>query len=390
MKFMKILIILNEAPLPFSSAASRWYYSLLRGLEQVSDIEVSLIAACQNLELLNKSLELFPWGHFYLYPREGGLSKKIKTVLMPFSYNISQEMQSKVEELSCLHDVIHVEQTFASWACKNISKKHVLSIHYLSRIDLENSHPINFKDWLIVKMMMHTEKRLIKKFHHIKTCSLRIADYIKSQDEKNVLSSFPFAIDIERYSFLESSSRVKTNTVTLIANMGWYPGKSAAMNLLEKIWPILKSNNSKLKLRIVGWNARVVLKDFLNSPDVEILENVPNIEEFFYNADVIIYYPEKGSGIKIKIQEAMLYGIPVATNSEGAEGLNLEDGYHCILEDNLSTFIQKTDKLIRSNELQEKLRNNARDLIVNCCSINEVLKKQTELYKEIIRINSNE
>lgn len=384
---MKVLIILNEAPLPFSSAASRWYYSLLTGLEANPNIQLNLISACQNQEMLEKASSLFPSGHFYLYPKRTGVMSKIKSIIMPFSYNISTEMKIKVDEISPKVDVIHIEQTFASWACDEISQKHVLSVHYLARIDLENSQPINFKDWLIVKMMMMTEKRLLKKFNHIKTCSLRIANYIQANDKKIVCSYFPFAIDVTRYKFLSSLERKKTNTISLIANMGWYPGKSAALNLLNDIWPKLKLKYPDLKLRIVGWNARIVLKAFLDQVDVEILENVPKIEEYFYDSDLLVYYPEKGSGIKIKIQEAMLYGTPVATNSEGAEGLDIEDGVHAIVDDDIEKFISKIEIAIQSEELQEKMRVNARKLIENSCSINFIIDKQTELYRKIMQAN---
>jgi glycosyltransferase involved in cell wall biosynthesis len=382
---MKILIVLNEAPLPFSSAASRWYYSLLSGLIQYSGIELNIVAACQNQELLDKSLELFPTGDFYLYPKRSGFKSKLQTIFMPFSYNISPAMKDKVEQLSVMADVVHVEQTFAAWACRKITKKHLVSIHYLSRIDLANSEPVNFKDWLIVKMMMFTEKRLISKFTNIKTCSSRLANFIKLNDAKTHVTYFPFSIDVNKYQYLAKENRQKKNTVTLIANMGWYPGKSAALNLLKLIWPKLKARNSELKLRIVGWNARTVLQNYLNLPDIEILENVPKIEDYFYNSDVLIYYPEKGSGIKIKIQEAMLFGVPVATNSEGAEGINILDNVHAVVEDNLESFIDKTDLLINSIELQEKYRANAYSHIATNCSNEKVITSQVDLYKQILR-----
>lgn len=387
---MKVLIVLNEAPLPFSSAASRWYYSLLTGLNRFPGIELNLIAACQNIELLNNSKELFPWGNFYLYPVRAGLTSKAKTIIMPFSYNISNEMQAKVDQLSAVSDIVHIEQTFAAWACRHIDRKHILSVHYLSRIDLENSKPVNFKDWFIVKMMMYTEKRLIRKFTNIKTCSLRLAQFIENQDNKEKVSYFPFSIDIDKYKYLQAGDRVKTNTITLIANMGWYPGKSAAVNLLKFIWPTLKGRNTHLRLRIVGWNARKVLSEYLNLDDVEILENVPNIEEYFYNSDLLIYYPEKGSGIKIKVQEAMLLGTPVATNTEGAEGIDLIDGVHAIVDDELSSFINKVEALTNSFELQEKMRSTARTHIENICSIEKVIASQIELYEQVIKGKCNE
>lgn len=384
---MKVLLILNEAPLPFSSAASRWYYSLITSLEKQSNVELTLIAGCQHAEAVAEAEKLYPNGKFFLYPNKKG---RLSTILRPFSYSISDEMKLAVSEYSKKVDLIHVEQTFAAWACTDIDNRHLLSIHYLSRIDLVEAETVNLKDWIIVKLMMITEKRLIKKFVHLKTCSERLSNFLRNNDQVDNVTNFPFAIDIEKYNFLSDANRKRTNTITIIANMGWYPGKSAALNMFNHIWPLIKLEKKDLKLRIVGWNAKKVLSNYLNLEDVEILENVPDIREYFYNADALFYFPSKGSGIKIKVQEAMLFGLPVITNSEGAEGLNLIDGIHGVVDDNVASIIEKSIKLLQSPDLQNNLRRNARKLIEDTCNVETVIHKQMELYHSILKRNVDE
>ena len=43
---------------------------------------------------------------------------------------------------------------------------------------------------------------------------------------------------------------------------------------------------------------------------------------------MFLYAPSRGSGMKIKILEAMAFGVPVVTTGEGVEGLPAVDGVH--------------------------------------------------------------
>ena len=53
-----------------------------------------------------------------------------------------------------------------------------------------------------------------------------------------------------------------------------------------------------------------------------------------------------GGGIKIKVVEGLLSGLPVVTTSVGAEGINLTDGVNALIADTPDDFAAATVKLI--------------------------------------------
>ena len=59
----------------------------------------------------------------------------------------------------------------------------------------------------------------------------------------------------------------------------------------------------------------------MNLPDVSIEENVPDIRPYFERSSVFLYPPARGSGMKIKVLEAMAFGMPLVTTEHGAEGM---------------------------------------------------------------------
>jgi glycosyltransferase involved in cell wall biosynthesis len=380
---MKIMLVLNEAPLPYAGAAARWYYILCKELIN-RNIILDLFVSCSTEEQKRNVLELFPRANVYLYEKRVKFIDRLSSILKPFSYTISKEMRLAIsEKFYDNYDIIHVEQSFATWALPEVDRRCMLSVHYLSNIDLKDVKMNSLKDYFIVPLMKRTEKKMIGKYQNIKSCSLNIEKTIQDWfPDKNYIH-FPFAIDVTEYKYLEKKDRLPSGYITLIASMGWYPGRSAAENLITKIWPSLKKLNPQMKLRIVGWSARSVLKKYLQLPDIEILENVPEIKKYFYETSLLVYTPDAGSGIKIKIQESMLLGTPVVTNFSGVEGLMLEDQNEVLVAHNDDHAVQLIHRLYNDIELQEKIRFNARLNIEKTCNSHLIMNQLLNFYQQI-------
>lgn len=380
---MKIMLILNEAPLPYSGAASRWYYILCKELIK-REIDLDLYISCSSEDQRNKVLELFPFSQVFLYEKRKTLFERFSSLLRPFSYTIPKDMREAIAvRFNDDYDVIHVEQSFATWALPRVDSRCLLSVHYLANIDLKEAKINSFKDLFIIPMMKRTERRMIEKYKHIKSCSLNIEKTIQSWFPQKNYQHFPFAIDINEYKYLEKKDRRPSDYITLIASMGWYPGRSAAENLINQIWPSLKKLNPKMKLRIVGWGARSVLVKYLHLPDVEILENVPDIKKYFYEASLLVYTPDAGSGVKIKVQEAMLLGTPVVTNFSGVEGLMIEDQQEVLVSKDSEHAIQLVHHLFNNVSLQEKIRLSARLNIEKTCHSDLIIDQLINFYSQI-------
>src|SRR5439155_3194134 len=116
------------------------------------------------------------------------------------------------------------------------------------------------------------------------------------------------------------------------------------------------------KVQIVGWSARKALAEFLDRPDVTIEENVPDIRPYFERSAILLYAPSRGSGMKIKILEAMAFGVPVVTTSEGVEGIPAIDGVHAGICEDDDGLIERAVKLLGDVPAQNHQRRAAREL----------------------------
>ncbi len=381
----KIILITLEAPIPFGGAAARWYYILLTELLKRGH-DVSVFSAVSKKEDIQKIKEAFPNTNIkaFEFPKRSGLKAKVETLLKPYSYMFSNELQQEINyRLLEPFDIIHLEQLWTAWLVKDHYKKVMMSVHYLTNIDLEFVKNNSFKDSLTNWLMKRTEKKLLKKMFYIKSCSNRIADKVNEWYPEKRIISVPFAIDKKLYLFSEDDLRPAQKRITLIASMNWYPGASAAFRLLKELWPKLSELNPDCILTIVGWQAESVLSEFKKLKNVEILENVPDIVPYFQASSLLLYAPVRGSGMKIKILEAMLLGAPVVTTSEGVEGLRVTNGKEVFVAEENSELIKKADQLLNDIELQKSMRIAARKFIEVECSASTIVDSIEKYYSEI-------
>jgi glycosyltransferase involved in cell wall biosynthesis len=388
LKKLRIVILLIEPPLPFGNAAARWYYVLLKGLVERGH-EVSAIATYSKESEIKKVQELFPSSSYdlKLFPMRSSssLPQKIESFLRPYSFKISSEVQEALDiELKKGFDILHVEQLWASWAALDYQNKTLLSIHYYQNIDLEFSLNKSLKERFQKWQIFRTEEKLTRHFPYIKTCSKRLEDLSRKMNPKAQVQTIPFGMESSLYEYIKDEDRGQEPTIVMIGTMSWYPTSSAAIRLLEKLWPSIKAQVPKAKLKIIGYDARSVLKDYLEVDGVEIIENVPNIEPYFKMGSVFVYAPGRGSGMKIKILEAMLFGIPVVTTSEGAEGFPAIDGVHAGICEDDKGLIDRSVALLNDIEKQNQQRLKGRELVESFCSPKATLDQLEKVYQKMI------
>lgn len=384
----KVILILLEAPLPFGSAPSRWFYVLLKELK-ARGYDVETFVTSSRPDQIEKSKKVFPESeykiHYYEFPKNRGLRGKVESLLYPHSFKFSKEMKRDLNAAYARgFDVLHIEQLWCGWVGYKQADKAVINIHHLQSIDLEDAPTKSWKEKLDFHLIFKTEERLVKKFKYFRSCSPRLVPMMKNWNPHAYYQTVPVGIDTSLYDYIPDSKRDNNKQISLIGDMGWYPGQSAAFRLLNRLWPEIKRRVPDAKLQIVGWSARSVLKDYIGQPGIEIHENVPEIQPYFEKTNVMLYAPARGSGMKIKVLEAMAFGIPLVTTSEGSEGLPVEDGVHMALCEEDEGLIDRTVSLLSDVEKQNRMRQAARDFVESHCGPKPTVDQIEEIYKKII------
>lgn len=326
--------------------------------------------------------------NFFIFPfgKNRTFFDKIRTLLFPHRSIFTKDFYQKLNELDPnRYDIVHIEQTWAGWMGLPYAHKALMNVHFLQSIDLQYAQPKTFKEWLLYKSWFATEKKILRRYPYVRTCSPRLEEAVRPLGPKKLLATVPFSLDLKLYPFIPSNKRQKARPlITLIGGMTWYPSISAAERLLKNLWPEITKQVPDAQLRIVGWSARKALKDYLSLPNVEILENVSDIQPFFEEASVMVYAPARGSGMKMKILESLAFGIPVVTTSEGAEGIPAKDMVHMGLCEDDAGLIERTVRILNNPDLQEKLRTQGRELLASHCGEDTTVEQIEQIYDKML------
>ena len=98
-------------------------------------------------------------------------------------------------------------------------------------------------------------------------------------------------------------------------------------------------------------------------PSVHVKEYVDNLEASYQAADVFIVPLFAGSGIRLKILDALNHGIPTVSTSAGYAGLELKEKRDIYVADNASAFAEYICDLISNREERETLSINGRKFV---------------------------
>ena len=90
---------------------------------------------------------------------------------------------------------------------------------------------------------------------------------------------------------------------------------------------------------------------------------VEDVKSYYTKASISIVPLKTGSGTRLKILEAMSYGVPVVSTSQGAEGIDYTDGCDIIIADEGKLFAEKIIGLLNEKEQRFLIQKNARQLV---------------------------
>jgi len=135
------------------------------------------------------------------------------------------------------------------------------------------------------------------------------------------------------------SLEVKNRSCYFIGSSNWGPNIDTVDYLLD-CWQ--DKSFQKHEITIAGGFDKTHFSD-QTPTSVKLIGRVESIEEFMLNHGILVAPSFSGSGIKVKILEALGAGVPVITTALGAQGIEKEAGL--ILIENKSELLHAVEQL---------------------------------------------
>jgi len=149
-----------------------------------------------------------------------------------------------------------------------------------------------------------------------------------------------------------------------VGTLNWQANIDGLLWFFESIWPEVLEKDPDIVLKIVGKNPDPSLieaaKDLRN---IEFTGFVEDLEPLYKQSRVFIAPLRYGSGIKVKVLNAMCRGIPVVTTAIGAEGLDVQSGKHLTISNPLNNMSNDILNLINNEALWKTTSVQSREIV---------------------------
>lgn len=167
-----------------------------------------------------------------------------------------------------------------------------------------------------------------------------------------------------------------------LASMDWQPNVEAVEYFIREIWPLIHREMPEVAVRLAGRNMPQHLLS-RSAPPLYVMGEVPSAAAFAEESQVMVAPLISGSGMRIKIVEAMALGKVVLSTTIGAEGIACTDGRDILIADTPSEFVAKLKWLREHPEMMQRIGSAARQLAETQFGLEQVTKRLTDFYREV-------
>jgi glycosyltransferase involved in cell wall biosynthesis len=176
--------------------------------------------------------------------------------------------------------------------------------------------------------------------------------------------------------------RERANTLLFLASLDYSANIDSLEHLVDDVLPHLPP---EVVVQVAGSNAGPAAEAVLARAGgrVQYLGYVPDARATMRDADVFIVPLRFGSGVRLKIPEALGVGLPVVTTPKGCEGLPTRSGEHLVIAEDPAEFARAAVDLLASVDRRRALAAAGRAMVEQQASWSTVTSSFVDTVSEV-------
>lgn len=199
--------------------------------------------------------------------------------------------------------------------------------------------------------------------------------FIKHTKQKQIFT-LAFGVEEKNFPLKEINYSARFGH---IGSMNWQPNIEGVNWFLHSVWPKIKEKIPQAQLHLAG---RHFPDNFYSSEGVVIHGEVENAVAFMQSLDALVVPLLSGSGVRIKIIEALQLGVPLISTPLGVEGIDLKHDKHAYICRDTDDFIIAFENIKDINR-SKIMSQNARNMILENHSLEKVTKVLLEMIEKL-------
>lgn len=173
--------------------------------------------------------------------------------------------------------------------------------------------------------------------------------------------------------------------VLFVGGLHWPPNVEAVAFFLDDVWPRVSAACPDARFTVVGRRDNPLARLRESLPGVTFAGYVDDLERFYERRPLVVAPILSGSGLRVKILDAMAHGLPVVSTTVGCEGIGAHHGQHLLTADAPAHFADAVVSLLKDGELASRLGASGRTLVEQHFSLHAVGLQMREAIERFVR-----
>lgn len=397
---MKMLVTLPWMPYPASDGGKQGSLNMLVELQHKMDIVLvypivskQQVAYQDKLKEILPKVKLFPFEYYknkgkwnsqyFLFRIHRFFTKRLLKQPYLAAPVYQDEYLHHVNEIILKEKIDIVQNEYfeqlplvyaLSDGVKKIFIQHEIQYIAKERMIEQRKYPLSIIH--LANMQKANEIAALNQYDKVITMTEIDKAILENDGVRTPIFSSPSFIPLQENTTYKDCTR---NSICFIGGSGHFPNLNGITWFLDEVWPLILKEKTDFQFKIVGkWNPQIVedyKKKYRNLSFLGFVEDLS-----FAISDSIMVVPIKiGSGIRMKILEAVNYHVPFVTTTIGVEGLDFEDGKECIITDSPKEMAKSIIKISLDASFSKDLTVNAHHKLVSKYSPKASSNKRLEI-----------
>lgn len=372
----KLLMITIELPYPPSSGGRMKSWNMLKFLSQHFDVGLAcpvkygtkevaaMVSQIQLRHFLHDAVEI---------PRSG------KTLAQSYWHGIpinvfrsrSVALKKQIAAIAHEYDVIlldHYES--GQYLPDNYQGQVIFHAHNATYLMWERyaqsdaNMLYRIVTWLEGKRVKSAEVQLCQRAHLVFASPNDIDSLVDAGADRNTCRETYHLGDDSQLALPSIAFKDTQKTLLYVGTLNWEANVDGLLWFFEKVWPLVVAQQPDTRMQVVGSKPDPRLtRAAAHDPRIEFTGFVEDLEPLFQVSRLFLAPLRFGSGIKVKVLNAMCRGLPTITTPVGAEGLVAQHMEHLSITDTAEDMARSILHLMENEADWLRLESQSRALV---------------------------
>lgn len=224
------------------------------------------------------------------------------------------------------------------------------------------------------------ERCWYSRFDRIVVFSGHDKDYVAGRSVIKRISSIPLGLNIFDYQVLPPPT--ERQTIIFIGNFSHSPNVDAALYFCNTILALIRDKVSDVRVLLVGAYPPPEITKLSRLKNVTVTGYVKDVRSYYEACALVVVPLRFGTGMRVKIIEALASGRPVVSTSVGARGI-ATDGT-MIIADTAEDFALAVIHLLQDKESSRALIEKGRSAVEKRHRLEVLLTEYENMYQELV------